>query len=252
MLHLDWYVIVFFILLCHDLVFLKIIWWKIDRRNWWHGHWRNTMRSVDHATSYSLLMGVVASFLWGFRIFGHVLEIEEAAMSISMCLRLHHLQSLLILVSLSMHWTRPYHHLLILVMPLTLHILLVLHVLKLVKLMLLLRHHLPMLVEVKMLLVDHVSSSLSLMLVIVDKVRLGFDDKVFFLVFRLERKSERVYVCSALDVKAWVVHHILLVAGTILMGCLRATLFGQAGQVWVVIIIITLMMTANFQTRPRR
>ena len=121
--------------------------------NRWHSYWWNAVRSMDHTTCYTLLMSVVCSLLWSLSIFSHMLEIKEATMSISMGLCLHHFKCLFILVTLSVHWTSPYHHLLILMTPLTLHILLVLHILIMIILLFLLHHHFHMLVEFHVFLV---------------------------------------------------------------------------------------------------
>lgn len=108
---------------------------------------------MDHTTCHTLLMSVVSSLLWSLSILSHMLEIKEATMCISMGLCLHHFKCLFILVTLSMHWTSPYHHLLVLMTPLALHVLLVLRILIMIILLFLLHHHLHVLVEFHVFLV---------------------------------------------------------------------------------------------------
>jgi len=161
-------------------LFLRMIWVTRIRRNWWHRDWRNSMWSMNHASSNTLLMRVVRSLLWRLSILSHVLKVKEAAMSISMGLGLHHFKCLFVLVALSVKWTSPYHHLLILMMSLTLHVLLVLHILIMIILLFLMCDHLHVLVKFQVLLVRKTFLLLILNLILtIDHMR--FDREIFLL-----------------------------------------------------------------------
>lgn len=147
----------------------------IVRWNWWHCNWWNAMWTMYHAACYTLLMCVVSSFLWCTRILGLVLEIQEATMSICMGLCLHHFECFLILVTFSVNWTSPDHQLLVLMTSLTLHVLLVLHILKVIILLLLMCNLLHVLVKLHLFWIN---SWVSFLLILLNFV--GFIDQVRF------------------------------------------------------------------------
>ena len=196
---------------------------KILRNRWHRNRW-NSMWSMNHASSNTLLMGVICSLFWRFSILGLVLEILEATVSISMGLSLHHLKCLFILVTLSMNWTSPYHHLLILMISLTLHILLVLHILIMIILLFLLHHHLHVLVKLVILWVHRSFLFLTLNFISsIDQMR--FDSEIFFdLGFSFKGNTEWIYISGALNIVSWM-RQVLLITRRILMSCLSSTLF---------------------------
>lgn len=205
---------------------LWMAWTMIETlRNRWHRNRWNSMWSMNHASSNTLLMSVISSLFWRFSVLGLVLEISEATVSISMGLRLHHFKSLFILVTLSMNRTSPYHHLLILMISLTLHILLVLHILIMIILLFLLHHHLHVLVKLVILWVHRSFLFLALnFLSSIDQMR--FDCEIFLnLGFRrFKGNTKWIYISGALDIVSWM-RQVLLITRRILMSCLSSTLF---------------------------
>ena len=144
-----------------------------------------------------------------------------------------------------MNWTSPYHHLLILMISLTLHILLVLHILIMIILLFLLGHQLHVLIKLVILWV-HWSFRLLPLNFINTVNQMRFDRKIFFNL----ADAKWFYICSALNIVSWM-WNVLLVARRILVSCLGGTLFSQAWKL-VIIIIIPLWMTANFNTWSSR
>ena len=88
------------------------------------------MGTVNHASSDLLLLLIVLFFSLALAHFGHLLEVEEAAVGVCMCLRLHHGQRLFVLDALTVHWAGPdaLQLLVLLCLEMVVHLLLVVEV----------------------------------------------------------------------------------------------------------------------------
>ena len=106
-----------------------------------HSNGCETLRPMNHAGSYSLLLLKVCLFFSSSSKLHHLLEIYEAAESVSMCLSLHNGHGFSIMCSFSVNWAAAYHHLLNLLAFTALKILLVIHLLKLLEAEMLLLLH---------------------------------------------------------------------------------------------------------------
>lgn len=91
-----------------------ILWWRW-LWNLWHLNWWDSMRTVNHASSYRLLLFVISSLLSSLWHFCHVLEVEEAIESILMRLSLHSSHSILIYRPFTVDWTSFHESLLLLI-----------------------------------------------------------------------------------------------------------------------------------------
>lgn len=91
--------------LCHESSML-LIWRELSKRWWrkshlevdWKLDWIRSMRTVNHATRYSLLGLEVALLFRALWKFGHQLEVHEATLCISMCLGCHQGHGLLVVI----------------------------------------------------------------------------------------------------------------------------------------------------------
>lgn len=162
-------------------------WWL------WNPNWADTMRSMHHTSSYALLVQIVRFLLRRLRILRHMLEIQKAAESIGMSLTLHHLQRRLVLIALTMHRTRPYHHLVRLMVLLALQIMLVL---QLLIVLLLLDMCMVHVISMMLGMFGTILHLLVVMLILEHQVR--FDGEVLFLFWYVW--VERVY-----DVEIFIV-----------------------------------------------